>query len=319
MCLFSKFQSPTRAKEDLYVMKQVKAFGNGMIRSPFYNAKIELGSMMYANGDHTYQEFDYSPYYTYGKGWIHSYFRGYDLFDGEKVACIIPEGTLYNVNSSLTEVCSEKLLIGRNLYKVNDESGLEHKVEENKYKALRWLLEENINSEEVDEGWLYMKDGILVYPFDIIDNPKKIGDVIGVAYDVDKVGKVISIFSMGIAEAKWFNSIYTGKVLSKEENLSLIRGELDNSFLDDKEYDGWELPELTESFKFDFNKALYSYELVRYKKDGIIKLWKPFWINLICLDKVEDRYKLDVSFQSSHLPMNEWTVYHVRLINKISY
>ena len=195
MCLSTKFPTPIVSKEDLYVLKRVNVLEDGKIVTPYLNFPMQFNEMMYAGGEHTFKEHTtYNcEHYEYEGGWIHSFLhRHLDIVNYKCILCIIPNGSLYQINNTVNEICSDKLLIGDKLYnELEDAEEVERLLNESKLKALVWMLDENISKGEVNKEWFYMSDGSFIHPSEVVLGKKDIGDVIGVVYDIDEDERVV--------------------------------------------------------------------------------------------------------------------------------
>lgn len=328
MCLLTKFPTPIVSKEDLYVLKRVDVLEDGKIVTPYLNFPMQFNEMMYAGGEHTFKEhttYD-CEHYEYEGGWIHSFLhRHLDIVNYEYILCIIPNGSLYQINNTMNEICSDKLLIGDKLYNEREDAEeVERLLNESKLKALVWMLDENISKGEVNKEWFYMMDGSFIHPSEVVLGKKDIGDVIGVVYDIDEDERVASVYSIKTEFFRGFGAerdlCHSSNVSSKEELLEKVKEEIMFGFWDGKEYEGWGLPELGDIEKFLNVIGYYNYCRL-YETVDMDNCFKSCITDLLCC-KEEDGgggYKLTTHWLSDAI----YAVYNgnlrIKLVKKIKY
>ena len=330
MCLYSRFPNPIVSKEDLYVLKFVNVLEDGRIVSPYINTPIQFNEMMYAYGEHTFKEntqYD-CDHYEYEGGWIHSFITKHsDNANYRYILCIIPNGSLYQINNTMSELCSDKLLIGDRLYnELEDAEEVNRLLNESKLKAFVWMLDENIRKEEVNKEWFYMRDGSFVHPSEVVLGKKDIADVIGVVYDIDEDERVASVYSI---KTEFFRGFETERdlcfstntlVLSKEDLLEKVKEEIMFGFWDSKEYEGWELPELGDIEKFLNVIGYYNYCRL-YEAVDRDNFFKSVITDLLCCKEEEGGggYQLTTHWLSNSI----YAVYNgnlrIKLVKKIKY
>ena len=192
MCLRSCFKEPFVAEKDLIVWKAVQErtdiYGNKKLLTPYMYVEVDLGKELepWENiGWIGTLSKEKVSRYSYERGWIHGWICPQistpEIYGWKFIKSIIPKGTKFMVGHYLNDICSKKLIIGK---EVQDYEVAIDEMNDNAHllDCLEYVLNK-IDKDSISEGWLYLNDGSFIHPIDCFKGGKT-NEIIGIVIHV---------------------------------------------------------------------------------------------------------------------------------------